>query len=166
MKKHPFLALAGLLLGVSPAFAQGPPLLKLPDPSPSASVSQMVGLTEIEIDYHRPGVKERKIWGELVPYGQPWRAGANENTTITFSSPVSVGGKTLPAGTYGLHMIPGESEWTIALSNVSSAWGSFSYDAAEDAVRLTTGAKPADFEERLEYRFENPTVDSVSVVMR
>ncbi|MEX0881029.1 MAG: DUF2911 domain-containing protein [Thermoanaerobaculia bacterium] len=164
MKRHPLLALGALLVGAAPLLAQSPPLT-LPDASPKASVSQRVGLTDISIDYNRPAVNKRKIWGELVPWNEPWRAGANENTTITFSSPVTVGGKTLPAGAYGVHMIPTEKDWTVALSNVSSAWGSFSYDPKEDAVRLTVTPKPAEFEERLQYRFENPTVDSVSAVM-
>ena len=83
--------------------AQVPPIV-LPQASPEASVEQTVGLTEITIHYHRPAVAKRKIWGGLVPYGEVWRAGANENTTITFTSPVSVEGQKLAAGTYGLHM--------------------------------------------------------------
>jgi tetratricopeptide (TPR) repeat protein len=164
MKRHPFLVLGALALGALPAAAQTPPLA-LPDASPKASVRQRVGLTDIEIAYNRPAVNKRKIWGELVPWNEPWRAGANENTTITFSSPVTVGGKTLPAGTYGIHMIPTEKDWAVALSNVSSAWGSFSYDPKEDAVRFTVTPKPAEFEERLQYRFENPTVDSTTAVL-
>jgi Protein of unknown function (DUF2911) len=153
-----------LLLGTAPALAQAP-RLSLPDPSPHASASQRVGLTDITIDYHRPAVNKRKIWGALVPYDEPWRAGANENTTITFSSPVTVGGKQIAAGTYGLHMIPTKSTWTVALSTVNTAWGSFSYDPKEDAVRFTVTPTQAEHEESLEYRFENPTETSVNVVM-
>ena len=159
------LALAGLVLSGGVALAQLPPL-NLPQASPAASVKQEIGLTDITIDYHRPAVNKRKVWGDLVPYGQTWRAGANENTTITFSSPATVGGKTLPAGTYGLHMLPNEKDWSVMLSSVASAWGSFSYDEKEDVVRFTVAPKPADFEERLEYRFENPTENSVDVVMQ
>ncbi|RPH34737.1 MAG: DUF2911 domain-containing protein, partial [Planctomycetota bacterium] len=148
-----------------PAVAQLPPL-DLPQASPEASVFQQVGLTDITIKYNRPAVNKRKVWGDLVPYGQVWRAGANVNTTIEFSSPVSIGGKTIPAGTYGLHMLPTESNWTVILSNVHTAWGSFSYDEKEDAVRVSATPKPAEFEERLEYRFENPTETSVDVVMQ
>jgi len=158
------LAVAVLLLAVPQALAQAPQL-KLPEASPSASVSQTVGLTDITISYHRPAVKKRKVWGELVPFGEVWRAGANENTTITFSTPVTVGGKRLAAGTYGLHMLPTEKDWTIILSTVSTAWGSYSYDEKEDAVRLGATPAPADFEESLQYRFENPTEDSVTAVM-
>ena len=124
-----------------------------------------MGLTDITVDYHRPAVGKRKIWGELVPYGEVWRAGANENTTITFSTPVSVGGKQVPAGTYGLHMIPTPTTWTIILSAISSAWGSFTYDEKEDVVRLTATPAQAEFEESLEYRFEKPTETSVDVVL-
>ncbi len=165
MTRYGTVALACLLLVVPAAMAQAP-LLTLPQPSPSASVTQQVGVTEITIAYHRPAVGKRKIWGDLVPYDQVWRAGANENTTINFSSPVTVGGKKLNAGTYGLHMIPTTKDWTIILSNMSTAWGSFSYDQKEDAVRLTASPTAANFEESLEYRFENPTENSVSVVLQ
>ncbi len=164
MKRHPFLVLGAIALGAVPALCQVPPL-ELPQASPKASVGQTVGLTDIEIDYHRPAVNKRKVWGELVPYNDPWRAGANENTTITFSSPVTVGGKPLPAGTYGIHMIPTEKDWTVALSHVATAWGSFSYDPKEDAARFTVTPRPAEFQERLQYRFENPTDDSTTAVL-
>jgi hypothetical protein len=145
-----------------PAAAQN---LTLPQASPSATVSQTVGMTDITISYHRPAVNKRTVWGELVPYGDVWRAGANENTTISFSSPVTVGGKPLPAGTYGLHMIPTKTDWTVAFSKQSHAWGSFSYDAKEDALRVTVTPRPADFEERLSYRFVDPTMDGVTAVL-
>jgi len=157
------LVLAGLAGLPSGAAGQVP--LNLPQASPSASVSQTVGMTDITISYHRPAVNQRKVWGELVPYGLPWRAGANENTTITFSSPVTAGGKPLAAGTYGLHMIPTASDWTVAFSNQSHAWGSFSYDPKEDALRITVKPRPAEFEERLSYRFVDPTNDGVTAVL-
>jgi len=165
MKRPLTLLSLGLLLTAGAATAQLPPL-SLPEASPKASVSQTVGLTDIAITYHRPAVNKRKVWGELVPYGQVWRAGANENTTISFSSPVTVAGQPLAAGTYGLHMIPTEKEWTVAFSRVSSAWGSFSYDAKEDALRVAATPRPADFEERLSYRFIDPTENSVTVALR
>jgi len=165
MMPRVLVPLSLLCLAAPPALAQAPRLI-VPDPSPRASVAQRVGLTDITIDYHRPAVNKRKIWGGLVPYGEVWRAGANENTTLTFSSPVTVGGKQLPAGIYGLHMIPTEKTWTVILSTVSSAWGSFSYDEKEDAVRFTVTPAPAEFEESLEYRFENPTESSTMVVLQ
>lgn len=158
----PLLA-AGVLAAAS-SLAQ--PTLTLPQPSPKASVSQTVGLTDIAITYHRPAVNKRTIWGGLVPYDDVWRAGANENTTISFSSPVVVNGKPLAAGTYGLHMIPTRGEWTVAFSNVSWAWGSFSYDEKEDALRVTAKPQPAEFQERLSYSFDEPTDKSVEVALR
>src|SRR5258706_15751619 len=98
--------------------------LEIPRASQKAMVMQRIGLTDITIAYHSPLVKERKVWGELVPYNEVWRAGANENTTISFTSDVLAEGKALPAGTYGLHMIPAENEWTIIFSKNSTSWGS------------------------------------------
>lgn len=165
MQKLTLLALGVFAACAGTASAQVAPLT-LPDASPRASVSQTVGLTDITISYHRPAVNKRKIWGDLVPYNEVWRAGANENTTIAFSTPVTVGGKKLPAGTYGLHMLPGDKEWSVMLSSVASAWGSFSYDAKEDAVRFTvTPSTVPGSEERLEYRLEDPTDNSVNVVL-
>ena len=169
MQRNPFFRgglLAGaLVLAAVPATAQLPPL-ELPDASPAATIEQRIGLTDVTIQYHRPAVNKRKVWGELVPYDQVWRAGANMNTTIEFSSPVTIGGKQVPAGKYGLHMLPGEKDWSVILSSMSDAWGSFSYDEKEDVVRFKVDPKPADFEERLEYRFENPTDASADVVMQ
>ena len=143
MKRSPILVFAGFVLATGSALAQA--TLTLPDASPAATVSQTVGMTTITIDYHRPAVNKRKVWGELVPYGDVWRAGANMNTTLTSSSAFTVGGKTLPAGTYGLHMIPTEKDWTVIFSNMHTAWGSFSYDQAEDAVRFTVSPKAVVF---------------------
>jgi tetratricopeptide (TPR) repeat protein len=165
MKPYPFFALAVLLFGVPTALAQAPPL-SLPEPSQSASITQRIGLTDITIAYHRPMVGKRKIWGALVPFGEVWRAGANQNTTLTFSSPVTIGDKKIAAGTYGLHMLPTEKTWTVILSSVATAWGSFSYDEKEDVVRLMVTPAPTDFEESLEYTFENPTENSVTIVLR
>jgi len=145
------------------AYAQ----LKLPEPSPAATVEQTIGITEVKVVYHRPATNGRPIWGELVPYNEPWRAGANENTTVTFSSDVKLGGKPVKAGTYGLHMIPAQKDWTIALSNVATAWGSFTYDQKEDAVRVTvTPRTEASSEERLSYGFDDVTDTKATLVLR
>jgi Protein of unknown function (DUF2911)/Tetratricopeptide repeat len=158
--------LATLILVAAAATAHAQPALKLPEQSSGATVTQTVGLTDITVSYHRPAVGGRPIWGALVPYNEPWRAGANENTTVTFSSDVKVGGKPLKAGTYGLHMIPTAKDWTIAFSNMSVAWGSFTYDAKEDALRVTvTPRTNAASEERLLYRFDDPTDTKVTLVM-
>lgn len=140
--------------------------LDLPWPSPHATVSQVVGMTTISVDYHRPGVNKRAIWGGLVPYDTVWRAGANENTVLSSTSAFTVGGTTLPAGRYGVFMIPTRTTWTIALSKQSNAWGAFSYDATEDAVRFVVTPTPAEFTERLQYNFDDPTNTTVTLTMR
>jgi hypothetical protein len=141
--------------------------LKLPDASQAAEVKQRIALTNITVNYHRPLVNGRKIWGGLVPYGKVWRAGANENTTIEFSDPVSVEGKPLDKGTYGLHMIPNQDSWTIIFSKTNTGWGSYSYDEKEDALRVNVKPKPLDqSEEALEYEFENLKPDSTAVTLK
>jgi tetratricopeptide (TPR) repeat protein len=160
-----FLAIAAAFLCSFDAQAQTD--LNLPEASQLAVVKQRIGVTDITITYHRPLVKGRKIWGGLVPMDKVWRAGANENTTIEVSDPVLVEGKALPKGTYGLHMIPGASSWTVIFSKMAVAWGSYTYDKAEDALRVDV--KPhslSENEEALEYEFENPTEDSVTVTMK
>src|SRR5512133_2540719 len=104
------------------ARVQSQSVLDLPYASQAAQVKQQVGVTDITITYHRPLVNGRKIWGGLVPFGEVWRAGANENTTIEFSDPVSVEGKPLAKGIYGLHMIPTADSWTVIFSKMASAW--------------------------------------------
>ena len=140
--------------------------LSLPNVSPRAETTQVVGLTDIGVSYHRPAVNDRDIWGALVPYDQVWRAGANENTLISFSSEVTVEGKHLAAGTYGLHMIPGESEWQVIFSNDTTAWGSFSYNEEEDALRVTVKPQEDEFEEHLSYSFEDPDNETVTLNLR
>lgn len=131
------LALAGLfIMGAdSVAQAQGP-ALEFPAPSPSATLKQRVGLTDIEVVYSRPSIKGRKIFGGLVTHGEVWRTGANNATRVTFSTPVKINGQEVPAGTYGLFSIPGENEWTVILSKGSQQWGSYRYDQKDDAVRV------------------------------
>jgi tetratricopeptide (TPR) repeat protein len=130
-------------------------VLDLPRPSQHAQVSQRIGITDITINYHRPLVNDRKIWDALVPYGKVWRAGANENTTITFTDPVTVEGKSLDKGTYGLHMIPSADAWTIIFSKNSTSWGAFTYNEAEDALRVTVKPRAADLHNALTYDFDD-----------
>jgi tetratricopeptide (TPR) repeat protein len=146
--------------GVSPAQSF---VLDLPFPSQRAEISQRIGVTDITINYHWPLVKDRKIWDGLVPYGKVWRAGANENTTIMFSDPVLIEGKPLDKGSYGLHMIPNADEWTIIFSQNSTSWGSFPYDQAEDALRVTVKPKAADMRNALTYDFDQLQPDSAVV---
>jgi Protein of unknown function (DUF2911) len=141
-------------------------LLDLPRPSQHAIVTQRVGITDITVNYHRPVVNKRKIWGGIVPYGQVWRAGANENTTIEFTDPVTIEGKALPKGIYGLHMIPGENEWTVIFSKNSTSWGSFTYNQAEDALRVTVKPQTAEFREALTYDLDDVGPDSSFVTLR
>ncbi len=155
-----FCLLMAAMSGVSPAQSL---VLDLPFPSQRAEVSQRIGITDITIKYHRPLVKDRKIWNGLIPYGQVWRAGANENTTITFSDPVLIEGKPLAKGTYGLHMIPNADEWTIICSNNATSWGSFTYDQAEDALRVTVRPRAADLHNALTYEFDQLQPDSAVV---
>lgn len=141
-------------------------VLDLPRQSQHALVSQRLGITDINISYHRPLVNKRKVWGDLVPYGQVWRAGANENTTIEFTDPVTIEGKPLGKGVYGLHMIPGQDQWVVIFSNNHTSWGSFTYKEAEDALRVTVKPQPGDYHEALTYDIDQPTKDSAIVTMR
>ncbi len=140
--------------------------LGLPDRSQPAMVQQRLGVTDITLRYHRPLVDGRKIWGALVPYDKVWRAGANFNTTIEVSDPVSVEGKPLPRGIYGLHMIPTADAWTIIFSKAADSWGSYTYDQTEDALRVTVKPKPGEMQEALQYSFEDLKADSAAVTMR
>jgi hypothetical protein len=153
------------ILGVGRiASAQG---LNLPDVSQAAEGKQRIALTDITVKYHRPLVNGRKIWGGLVPYGQVWRAGANENTTIEFSDPVSVEGQPLAKGTYGLHMIPNPDSWTVIFSKTNTGWGSYSYKQDEDALRVNVKPKPlAEQEEALDFEFEDLKPDSTAVTLK
>ena len=111
------------------------PKVDFPAASPACTLKQHVGLTDIEIVYSRPGVKGRPIFGGLVPYGQVWRTGANNATKITFSTPVKLNGAEIPAGTYALYTIPGETEWTIVISKDTAA-SIFNYNQTNDLVRV------------------------------
>lgn len=158
------LCLAFLLAWPSGAFAQQAKVRA----SLKASVTQTLGTdASITIVYGRPGVKGRTIWGDLVPYGlapgnkysenkpYPWRAGANENTTFESDKDLLIEGKPLPAGKYGIHMIPGEKEWVIIFSKNSSAWGSYTYKQEEDALRVTVTPVKAPFKEWMVFGFDD-----------
>jgi len=158
---------AGVLL-----FAQFPGLTLPPSGNnQKASVTQFIGPVRVNIEYsspavHAPNGQDRRgqIWGKLVPYGMtdlgfnngkpsPWRAGANENTVFAVSDAVLIDGQPLPSGRYGLHMIPGEDEWTIIFSKNSHAWGSFFYDDSEDALRVKVKPAKHEYREYLTYEF-------------
>ena len=161
----PFVLCVAILGIAQSVFAQND--LNLPEISQAAEVKQRIALTDITIKYHRPLVNGRKIWGGLVPYGKVWRVGANENTTIEFSDPVSVEGQPLEKGIYGLHMIPNPDSWTVIFSKTSTAWGSYSYDQKEDALRVNVKPKPlAEQKEALEFEFEDLKPDSTAVTLK
>jgi hypothetical protein len=177
-----------VLIAADAASAQ----LRLPRPSQKASVMQTIGVTDVTITYHRPGVKGRKIYGDwpadakapagegtldnqntrppgapIVPYGRIWRTGANDATQITFSDDVLVGGQPLPAGTYSLHTVPGKDEWTVVFNGTANQWGSFSYDATKDLLRIKTIPQVvADNQEWLAFQIEPAAENAARVNIR
>jgi len=176
MKK--LITLIAVIAFTAPAFAQ---LTSLPSGgNKTASVSEQIGLTNVTINYSRPGVKKREghIWGELVTPGffdlgfgntksAPWRGGANENTTIEFTTDVKINGKPLAAGKYGFFIAYGANETTIIFSKNSTSWGSFYYDPAEDVLRVNVKPMPLDKSvEWLKYEFVNETPSSADVQLQ
>jgi Protein of unknown function (DUF2911) len=172
------------LLGLSvPAFGADSITLPPSGDNPRSTVTQAVGPVKVTIDYSSPRVvrgpndRKGKIWGELVPWGLsdlgangcascPWRAGANENTLFSVSNDVKVQGQPLAAGTYGLHMIPGQEEWTIIFSKDTTSWGSFWYDAKQDALRIKTKADKSDYHEWLSYEFTEREPEKATVALK
>jgi tetratricopeptide (TPR) repeat protein len=183
MRRTLIASLAAVTLCATFAAAQG---LSVPPSGDNqkASVSQNIGLVKVTIDYSSPDVhaptgedRRGKIWGGLVPYGLvnlgfgtckecPWRAGANENTVFTVSDDVKVEGQPLRAGSYGLHMIPGQEDWTIVFSNNSTSWGSFFYDPAEDALRVKVKPSKNEYHEWLTYEFTDREPDKATVALK
>lgn len=134
--------------------------------SPASSVEQRVGLTDIRLSFGSPGVKGRKIWGELVPYGKVWRTGANEATTIELNYPVSLNGNDVPAGKYSLFTIPGEDEWTVILNKNAAQWGSYDYSQDDDLLRFTAApSKSSHPHERMKFVFEDVGFDNASLML-
>jgi hypothetical protein len=154
------LALAvGATLIALPLAAQ-----ELPRVSPKSTVQQTVGLTEISVVYSRPGVKGRQVFGELVPYGKVWRTGANEATVITFGDDVTIEGEKLAAGSYSLHTIPGEGEWTVIFNRKADQWGSYEYKAEDDALRVSVRSKKLSQPSEL-LTISFPKIETESAVM-
>lgn len=132
--------------------------IKMPQASPSSRVSQQVGLTNVVLEYSRPSKKNRKIFGELVPYGAIWRTGANNATTLTFDTEVMIAGKKLPEGKYALYTIPNKDKWDIILSTNTELWGSIGYTGEDDAIRVSVPAKKLkNTVETMEINFSNIT---------
>jgi tetratricopeptide (TPR) repeat protein len=162
------VACSALAANAGAQFKNGsqPTELSIPRASQRGAVTQRLGLTDITITYHRPAVGGREIWGKTVPYGKVWRAGANENTTITLADDASIEGKPLAAGTYGLHTVPDKDQWTIIFSKNATSWGSFSYDEKEDALRVTVKPHAAESFELLTYLFDDVKPDSATATLR
>jgi hypothetical protein len=162
MRTRRLLASLGLALLPFAALAQtGPPRL-----SPKATVSQVVGLTEIAITYGRPAVKGREIWGTLVPYGQVWRTGANEATVFSVSTDVKVEGKPLAAGKYGFFTIPNKDHWTLVFSKTWDQWGAFDYKQADDVLRVDVKPVQSNQQERMEFLVDEFNDNSADIVLR
>ncbi len=157
-----------VLVGIITLFCcvNGLAQLTLPRESQRAEVAQVIGDTRVSLVYHRPNTKAREVWGKLVPFGEVWRTGANENATFETSRDVKINGQTLPAGKYGLHTIPNKDEWTIIFNKVNNEWGSFKYDAKQDQLRVTAKPVKAEFQETMSLGFENIKATTADVVMR
>ena len=138
---------------------------KYPRVSLGATVSQMIGITEVKVTYHRPGVKGRLVWGELVPLDNIWRAGANEATTIEFSHDVTIGETLVPAGKYSLFILPTQKDATFIINKNSKLWGTFGYKQEEDVARITTKAEYLDHMEWLQFSFSKLSENSAVLSM-
>jgi len=149
-----------LLLSAGFTFGQN---FETPRPSPNATVTQTVGVTHISIDYSSPGVKNRTIWGELVPFGEVWRTGANEVTSITFDDAVTINETGLLAGTYGIHTIPGETEWQIIFSGDTEVDAGSQFDEQKEVLRIKATSEEVPFLERMTFIFTNTTDDKTTV---
>lgn len=157
-------AVVSTALLAAPAWSQEK--IKMPAPSPAASVSQVVMNTKISIAYSAPGVKGREIWGKLVPYGEVWRLGANAATTIEFSDDVKIGGKNVPAGKYALFAIPGKDKWTFIVNKNADQWGAGQYKDSEDVVRVDAQVEAAPPIEYLNIGIQLVNPSTAHVVVR
>lgn len=142
------LLASGLILAAGASAQTATPTVNFPAASPACTIKQRVGLTDIQVEYSRPSVKNREVFGALVPYGQVWRTGANSATKVTFSTAVKLNGTEIPAGTYALFTIPGEDEWTIIINKGAQQWGAFQYDEKADVARFK--ATPVQLAESIE----------------
>ena len=156
--KRPFYLVLAVLIAIP--FMGSTQQIELPRLSPKASVGYTIGLTDVNIHYSSPAVKERIIWGNVVPYDKIWRGGANEATTIEFSTDVNVEGQMLKAGKYALFFIPGQSEWTVIFNKKTDQWGAYGYEESDDALRITVTPKMNEgMQERLTYSIHDMKMD-------
>ena len=159
------IAVIGALMLIAAGLLTAQPSLERPRTSQGASVAQKVGVTEIVVKYHRPGVKGRPIWGALVPYGQVWRTGANEVTTISFADPVTIEGKPLGGGTYGLFTLPRAGSWTVILSTNTTTWGT-EYDSTKDVLRVDVTPLASEFTEWMMFSFSGLSDTGATLELR
>lgn len=162
--RHALVALAGAL-AASAAVAQDAPKLVLPRPSPNATLKQTVGLTDVTVAYSSPAVKGRTIWGEVVPYGELWRAGANECTKLTFSTPASIAGKPVPAGTYCVFLLPTKAGFTFVLNKDASLWGTDGYKQDQDVLRTPATVTAIPARERLAWEILDAQEDGATLAL-
>jgi len=158
--------LATALLASSIALPAAAAELVLPRTSPKATVTQTIGLTDVTLTFSRPGVKGRKIWGDLVPYGEAWRTGANEATLLTVSTDATFGGQKLPAGSYSLYTIPAKDEWTVVVNKEKDAWGEQPKKPEQDVLRFKVKPATAPQQEWLSFGFEKLSTNSAELVLR
>ena len=138
-----------------------------PMASPRQVITQQFSVSQITVDYGRPSVRGRKIFGELVPYGKIWRLGANQATSITFYQPVKFGGLPVKKGDYAIFVTPEAHQWTVVLNYDSNAWGAYSYDPNENAIEFTVPVtQTKELQESLEFSFEAISNDKVNFVIR
>ncbi len=156
-----FVLLWSAIFVVAPLHAR----VELPRVSPKATVTQVIGLTKVTLVYSRPGVKGRKIWGGLVPYGKVWRTGANEATTIAFTDDVTINGHPVKAGKYALFTLPEPDEWTVILNSQWDQWGAFNRDPKKDILRFKVKPQTGPHVEWMRFTFENLTPESAEVVL-
>lgn len=161
------LAIFALFVGLSAPDVQAQDRSNaLPRVSPNAAVSQTIGVTEMRISYGRPSVRDRTIFGDLVPYGDVWRTGANEATTVSFSTPVQINGESLDAGTYAFFTIPEQEEWTLIFNNEAEQWGAYNYDEGADALRVTVEPQEMEATEMMTFSVPQVTDSSATVHLR
>jgi hypothetical protein len=140
--------------------------IRLPEPSPQATVSQEIGISAVTLSFHRPGVKGRTIWGGLVPWNEIWRLGANEATTIELTHGATIEGHPVDPGKYALFAIPGRDKWTLILNSRSEQWGAYFHDPARDVLRFEVKPVAAPFEEWMKFAIDPVAEDTLEVAMQ
>lgn len=139
--------------------------IQTPAASPTATVSQKVGLCKVTVEYSRPSVKGRKIFGDVVPFDKVWRTGANKITTIAFDKDVIINGETVKAGSYGWYSIPGKTTWTIALNSDDKQWGAYAYDQKKDVLRIPVRVEKNPMTEQLSISIQSLSPTTAHVIL-